>query len=199
MRDDDRTASVVTNLVEALEVDPFYSRITRDFSTDRFLRRRALEAYFDYSMKEGREIGTVQVSDDQTGAAIWTLPQPPSVEAEAKREKHRFLEGVLGRQGMADYDRIIEFMSDRTSRSIDGDAWYLSILGVSPAAQGKGIGSDLLRPTLDEADRAGALCYLETYSPRALRFYGRMGFEVVSSHIEPVTSSEYWVMVRRPR
>lgn len=198
MRSDERASSVVTSLVEALEEDPFYSRITRDFSADRESRRAALAAYFSYSMTEGRRIGRVTVSNDQDGAAIWTLPQPPSVAAEAKREKHRFFEGVLGREGLADYDRIIEFMSERTGRSVKGDAWYLSILGISPAAQGKGVGRSLLLPTLDEADRAGAVCYLETYSPRTLRFYGRMGFGAVASHIEPVTSSEYWVMVRRP-
>ncbi len=195
----ERASSVVTSLTEALEDDPFYSRITMDLSSARSSRRQALEAYFDYSLGEGRRIGRVVVSQDLTGAAIWTLPQPPPVAAEDKREKHRFLEGILGAEGLSDYDRIIEFMSDRTCRSVEEDAWYLSILGVSPSVQGTGVGRSLIQPTLDEADRSGAVCYLETYSPRAIRFYRRAGFEVVASHIEPATSSEYWVMVRRPR
>src|SRR5258707_9810348 len=33
--------------------------------------------------------------------------------------------------------------------------WYLSIIGVTPSAQGQGIGKRLIEPTLAEADDAG--------------------------------------------
>jgi ribosomal protein S18 acetylase RimI-like enzyme len=199
MDEDGNVSTVLTSLVEALEDDPFYVAITRDFSCDRARRREVLAAYFDYSMRAGRAIGRCTVlPGDHRGAAIWTMPQTPGRMAESKREKHRFLERTLGREGLADYDLIIGFMSARTEKAVGHDAWYLSILGVSPEAQGKGIGRMLLRPTLDEADRAGADCYLETYSDRSASFYRRLGFEQVASHTEPVTSSEYWIMVRKP-
>jgi predicted N-acetyltransferase YhbS len=70
---------------------------------------------------------------------------------------------------------------------------------VTPSAQGRGIGARLIEPTLAEADAAGALCYLETFDDRNPRFYQRLGFSAVGSHEEPVTSSPYTIMIRRPK
>jgi ribosomal protein S18 acetylase RimI-like enzyme len=82
--------------------------------------------------------------------------------------------------------------------AVAGMAWYLSIIGVSPAAQGLGVGRGLVQTTLAEADHAGAACFLETFVPRNLAFYERLGFGVVTSHKEPVTSEEYFIMHRTP-
>jgi len=78
-------------------------------------------------------------------------------------------------------------------------AWYLSILGVLPAAQGRGIGAQMLAPALAAADRAGAVCYLESFSERNPAFYGRLGFDAVATHLEPTTAAPYRIMLRRPR
>jgi len=197
MDEDANVSSVLTSLVEALEDDPFYVAITIDFSSDDDRRRAVLAAYFDYSMKEGERLGCCTVlPDDDRGVAIWTKPGHQRLLSESKHDKHRFLESMLGTDGLANYHRIIDFMSPRSERIVGTGTWYLSILGVSPSAQGRGIGRRLLEPTLDEVDRECAVCYLETYSPRSIPFYERLGFRRVVSHIEPVTSSEYWILVR---
>lgn len=192
-----RLITISSSLVDALRGDPFYRTITADLP-DEGTRREALRRYFEYSMLEGERLGCCSILPDDRGAAVWVKPCPEGRALEEKGRKHAFLASILGPQGLADYHRIIGFMSPRSERAVGGDAWYLSILGVSPAAQGTGLGGRLLGPTLAEADAEGAVCYLETYSPRSMRFYGRLGFEQVASHLEPVTSAEYWIMVRRP-
>lgn len=117
-------------------------------------------------------------------------------EAEAKAE---FLIEAMGRRGADTYHRIIDFMRPRSAAVIDGSAWYLSIVGVAPAAQGRGIGAQLIEATLAEADQAGVPCYLETFDGRNPRFYARLGFFAVASHLEPVTTSAYTLMVRTSR
>jgi len=195
----DHESAISMSLVEALENDPFYAAITRDFSGDDVKRHEVLEAYFDYSMKEGMRLGCCTIlPDDDRGAAIWIMPRPQRLLAESRSEKHRFLESILGRGGLEDYHRIIGFMSPRAREVVGSSTWYLSILGVPPNAQNRGLGRRLLEPTLYEADGVDAECYLETYSPRSISFYERLGFECVVSHIEPVTSSEYWIMIRKP-
>ena len=47
----------------------------------------------------------------------------------------------------------------------DRDHWYLMAIGVSPAAQGRRLGSALLAHTLAAADAAGAPAYLEATEP----------------------------------
>jgi GNAT superfamily N-acetyltransferase len=57
------------------------------------------------------------------------------------------------------------------------EAWYLSILGVRPAARGQGIAQRLIEATLKRADEVGVPCFLETFNPLSLPFYRRLGFE----------------------
>ncbi|MEO0539455.1 MAG: GNAT family N-acetyltransferase [Cyanobacteria bacterium P01_A01_bin.105] len=75
--------------------------------------------------------------------------------------------------------------------------WYLGMLGVSPDCQGQGIGSRLLQPVLEAADRTNRPCYLETTTTAAVRFYQRHGFEVV--HQDQCLGHQYWAMKRYPQ
>ena len=88
-------------------------------------------------------------------------------------------------------------MRRRASTVIDESAWYLSIVGVF--GPGHGIGARLMEPTLAEADGAGVDCYLETFDSPNPRFYERLGFSAVGSHVEPVTRSAYTIMNRSPK
>lgn len=56
--------------------------------------------------------------------------------------------------------------------------WYLPWLGVDPARQGNGIGSELLAHCLRIVDSDHLPAYLETPNPKTIRFYERHGFVV---------------------
>jgi GNAT superfamily N-acetyltransferase len=183
--------------VAALEDDPFYRSICAPYDADTARRRPVLAEYFDYSIQEGRELGRcVHLADEARGVAVWLLPQPPEIESRAAQQKRTFLQATLSAEGFANYHRIIEFMSAKSAALIDEAAWYLSIVAVDPAVQGKGLGRKLLEPTIAEADRAGVTCYLETFSPRSLPFYQRLGFAPAARFTEPTTGADYTVMVR---
>jgi GNAT superfamily N-acetyltransferase len=192
--------ATVAALVDSLRYDPFYVAITEDFADSKARRRQALARYFDYSMSEGARMGRLVVwPDPSVGAAVWLLPAETSVyEAEAKA-KAEFLAAALGAAGGDAYRRIIEFMRPRALAAVAESAWYLSIVGVAPSAQGQGIGRRLIEPTLAEADDAGAECYLETFDHRNPGFYQRLGFSTVGSHAEPVTGATYTIMRRSPK
>ncbi len=185
-------------LVESLIDDPFYQAITIDFGEDVVARKRALHAYFAYSLGEAERTGRCTIDEEPTfGAAAWLLPRSP-VEITESSAKIKHLSDVFGPGGNENYYRILRFMGPRAEQIVPADAWYLSIIGVLPSAQGKGIGSRLLAETLAEAQDSGVSCYLETFSPRNLAFYERIGFKRIAAHLEPTTDAEYIVMRRDP-
>ena len=185
--------------VSALEQDPFYRSITAELDGDDTRRREALAAYFDYSIGQGRRLGrVVHLEADDMGVAVWVLPQSDEVQQRERLRKLDYLHGVLGEVGWEHYQRIIEYMSARAHTVVARSAWYLSIVAVAPQVQACGLGTRLLAPTLAEADTATAVCYLETFNPRSLHFYERLGFVTRAEFDEPTTRARYAVMVRAP-
>lgn len=186
------------SLVEALQDDPFYIAITSSPEIGD-QRRNKLAEYFSYSLQEAHELGRAVYLEDRTlGASAWLLPAGEHREKSASARKHEFLEQCLGRHGLETYKAIVKWMSQRSAPLLKG-AWYLSIVGVAPHAQGRGLGQRLLDPTLAEADAAGAECYLETFSRRNGRFYERLGFRTMQVFREPTTDSDYALMTRPSR
>jgi GNAT superfamily N-acetyltransferase len=55
--------------------------------------------------------------------------------------------------------------------------YYIPYVGVRPEMQGRGIGTELLRPILDRCDREGLPAYLEATCERNAALYERLGFE----------------------
>jgi ribosomal protein S18 acetylase RimI-like enzyme len=74
--------------------------------------------------------------------------------------------------------------------------WYLMMLGVGPAYQNQGVGSALIQPILDKADRENMPCYLETSTAAAVRFYQRHGFKVVETIDLAPEQIQIWMMKR---
>jgi GNAT superfamily N-acetyltransferase len=81
--------------------------------------------------------------------------------------------------------------------------WYVEMVGVTPEANGKGYGRELMEKVNDLADEVGVLCYLECgLSKRG--FYEKMGYRVLSTRSveDPVDSKreplECYLMIRRP-
>jgi GNAT superfamily N-acetyltransferase len=184
-------------LVESLWDDPFYQSISVDFEKDLPARKRVLTEYFAYSLAEAQRTGRyVAHQDAALGAAAWLLPRSPAVDAAESSAKSAYLKDVLGPKGNDNYHRIVEFMGPRAEQVVPAHAWYLSIVGVMPAAQGRGLGAQLLTGTLLEAKSAGASCYLETFTPLNVAFYERIGFKSVARHLEPTTNAHYVVMLR---
>jgi len=94
------------------------------------------------------------------------------------------------------------------------EAWERKMLGeragtvarlervtVLPARQGQGIGSAALRVALQEADNLGLAVYLCTQEERNVRFYRRLGFEVIADEQCPLGDDgnfRNWMLLRDP-
>ena len=195
-----KTDPACTSVVAALEDDPFYLSISEAFAGDVAERRSVLTRYFAYSIEEGRSLGrTVHLADPSCGVAVWLLPQSDEIRASAAARKRQFLERTLGARGARNYASMVECMSDKSKALVHERAWYLSIIAVDPSLHGRGLGQQLLAPTLREVDANGAVSYLETFGLRTVRFYERLGFATAARFDEPTTGAQYALMVRNPQ
>ena len=133
----------------------------------------------------------VYVSDDLSGAAVWTLPNRWHV---GWRET-----GELARL-MLNYRLPILFAGlQRLERSHPHEphSFYLAVLGTDPQHQGKGVGTALMQPVLELCDRDGLPAYLESSKERNIDFYSRFGFRV-REEVKLPTGPKMWPMWRDP-
>jgi GNAT superfamily N-acetyltransferase len=76
--------------------------------------------------------------------------------------------------------------------------WYISLIGVRPEAQGKGLSRAVLRPMFDTADRDHIPIYLETASEGNVTIYKKFGF-ALCNYRELTGGLANWEMVREPQ
>jgi ribosomal protein S18 acetylase RimI-like enzyme len=137
---------------------------------------------FDYGTAHGLENGLA--------VALWLPPGiGPDEETFARLASESIDEQILH-----DFNGVFEQM-DQLHPS--ADLWYLTLTGVDPAAQGRGLGSRLLRYGLAICDRDGLPAYLEATNPRSRELYQRHGFKVIGV-IQAGSSPPMWAMLREP-
>jgi ribosomal protein S18 acetylase RimI-like enzyme len=129
--------------------------------------------------------------DGYLGAALWL---PPDVHPD-ETALAALLQRTIPEKNQQEIFAFIEQM-DRSHPS--EPHWYLPMIGVDPAQQGKGYGSALLKHALERCDGEGKLAYLEASSPKSIPLYQRHGFELVST-IQVGSSPPLFPMVRKPQ
>ena len=93
------------------------------------------------------------------------------------------------------YGRAVETLR---TEAMAGPHWYLAGIGVDPVEQRRGVGSALLRPGLEAAERAALPAVLLTNNVENLTFYEQHGFVVVREARTPPGGPNAWAMVRSP-
>lgn len=189
--------AIASALYVALTEDPFYITLEQKAAIDPETAKKAMLKYMDYSMKEARSHGKLYLTKDLThGACLWSKPVDKALGLQITKDKKQFLLDHLGRESLDTYCQIVDFMSEKSRQVVSDKFWYLSILGISPDHQGKGLGLELMLPVLDLTDKIGTATYLETFTPKNFGFYKRLGFFEAKTVHEPVTGADYAIMIR---
>jgi GNAT superfamily N-acetyltransferase len=190
---------LATSLYDALLTDPFYIRLLQSVA-DSHENQQALIKYMDYSIVEAARYGRLFIPQEHKyGVSIWSKPLDADADQLKYQQKKDFLKAELGDATLDAYMQMTAFMGAQTAALIPTHSWYLSIVGIKPRFQGKGLGPALLYPVLDETDKLQVPTYLETFTPRNISFYNRIGYETAATFIEPLTNSPYWILVRPPK
>jgi ribosomal protein S18 acetylase RimI-like enzyme len=114
-----------------------------------------------------------QISDF-SGAAVWL---PPGVELDQDAMVGQ-LERTLDGQRL----KVVFAMLEQMGRYHPAEPhWYLWMIGVDPAKQGRGYGKALLRYALNRIDQQGIPAYLENSNPANTGLYEQHGFQVLGT------------------
>jgi ribosomal protein S18 acetylase RimI-like enzyme len=177
----------ISTLMLAFAGDPVVRWALQDPYTYAVFWPRIIEAFGGRAF----ESGTAHAVDGFTAVALWL---PPSVGSDEATMSGLVYESAAD-SAQPDLDGFFEQMG---SFHPSFPHWYLPLAGVDPPAQGRGLGSTLLRHGLEAPDREGLPAYLEATAPRNRDLYARHGFEVIGV-IQQGGSPPMWPMLRHSR
>jgi len=142
--------------------------------------------------------GEGYATPERDGVALWLLPGKTTMTP-----GRMFRAGMLSaplRLGLNTFGRFMGFTqhADKIHKKFAPmPHYYLFMLGVCPAAQGKGVGGLLLADMLSKVDLEGMPAYLETQNERNVGFYQKYGFEVAAEEPFPkLEGLRNWGMLR---
>jgi GNAT superfamily N-acetyltransferase len=189
-------AAAALLLARAFAADPFIGH----FMADPRRRRLALPPFFAAVLHELIESQAVYVSEHAgslAGVAAW-LPPEPETPSRGARWRSRLASArvqLLFPRSASHLRAGFDALGEQHPRE---PHWYLAFVGIDPDEQRRGLGRRLLQPVLDQADRTGDLCYLETPFPETRAFYRKLRFDE-TAELRPVAGAPpVWTMTRRP-
>jgi ribosomal protein S18 acetylase RimI-like enzyme len=118
--------------------------------------------------------GTAYTADRHAGVALWL---PPGVEPDREALIASFARAVPEEK----HSTLFAIAEQMDGYHVEGPHWYLPLIGVDPARQGRGLGSALMEHALRQCDRDRHPAYLESTNPANLPLYERHGFRVLGT------------------
>jgi GNAT superfamily N-acetyltransferase len=183
----DRDA-IAALLHEVFRDDP----VSRWVFPDAAHREEAHPRLFGAFLDHGLEHGTVHVTADGAGAAVWFAVA--GGELRGGDDLGARLEKVdPGNDRLPTLGELTEAV-----HPVDRDHAYLQAIAVAQDRQGHGIGTALLVPVLEQCDREGLPAYLEASNADSRRLYERHGFVTLDPVVALPDGPPMYAMWREP-
>lgn len=189
------TAPVSRTLARAFATDPVVDWFVRDDGR----RERALKTWFDFAVtKLGLPGGETWMAEDASTVALW-IPPPQDVMQLSLVDEIAAIPTFLSVVSFSRLGRMQRLRAAFDANHPKAPHWYLFFLAVEPDRQGQGLGSAILKATLDKVDAKREAAYLEASSEKNVPLYQRHGFEIVSEFSPEPTGPTLWGMWRKPQ
>jgi ribosomal protein S18 acetylase RimI-like enzyme len=157
-------------------------------------RRARLRRFFGIELRHmALPRGQVWTTDEISGAALIMPPGAWRAPLHATVLEGRAFWPRLGRAM-----RLGAAIEWRHGREVREQHCYVRDVGVLPDMQGRGLGSALMRPTLERCDQESLPAYLEASSERSAALYERLGFQLMRE-LRVGDSPPLRLMIRPPR
>jgi len=136
------------------------------------------------------ELGVLWRIHGCDGGATWLPPAVTERFAEIELASRAAINSLTGDGGV----RHAAFWDWLGTHMPDEPCWFLDLVAVAPAAQGRGFGRTLVMHGLERARADGCPAFLETGTPRNVPFYQSLGFQIVDEQQAPDGGPMIWFM-----
>jgi GNAT superfamily N-acetyltransferase len=193
---DDQEGACGALLAGAFVDDPIFDWIEPDAAA----RRQFLDGFFLALTRRSHRLAVaLATSPALLGASLWKGPDltrlTPAQLAMTGLDR---VGDLLSPAARGRFDALFDPVEASLAADVPERHWYLGVLGVAPGHQGKGIGSRLMRPILERADRERLPVTLETAKPKNLPLYERHGFDVLRELAPPAPGGPVVWTMKRP-
>jgi GNAT superfamily N-acetyltransferase len=199
----DRTQIAMASEVaaKAFADDPVFQYLTPD---DPELRFQAMIWLMNRAIAYCMQYDHVYTTPDVQGIAAWLPPgefssDPLQLLRMMMRLQLYALPWQVGWNRLGQWLNVLATTEKAHHQDMGNSPhWYLGIMVVHPAFQGKGLGCQLLQPMLRQASEEGLPCYLVTFTEQAVHFYQKNGFEIVRQQKLASNAPRFWTLKRNP-
>ena len=191
----DHFATSVAATSRAFWPDPMFGFFARNSVQEHMMLPHFISAVMGDSLRHG-EVDVITHNGRVVASASWLLPgDAPRSWMRELRISLRCARALVTGKNRIKGIKLLDAMAKKHPKE---PHWYLGLLGVDPAFQGKGLGGTLLNKRILECDATHMPIYLETQKPENLPYYERFGFAVVEE-IRHEGCPPLWTMWRAPR
>jgi ribosomal protein S18 acetylase RimI-like enzyme len=180
-------AAAIDTVVLAFAADPV-SRWTWPYAWQYLASMPRLASAFG---ARAFEHATAYRTDAYAGVALWL---PPGIHP----DEDMLVQIVQTTVSSGLHDDVFAVFEQMAKYHPTDPHWFLPLIGVDPAHQGKGHGDALMAHALQRCDHDHAPAYLESTNPRNISLYLRHGFEELG-RIQVGSSPPLVPMLRPPR
>lgn len=160
--------TVIQTMTRAFSADP----VARWFYPDSEHYEQHFPSFVGAFAGAAFEHGSADCLEDYSAAAFWF---PPGARADDQALAMLLRDSIPERR----HAEVLALLEQMEHNHPAEPHWYLPMIGVRPAKQGRGYGSALLEHGLKRCDADNKLAYLESSSPRNIPLYERHGFELL--------------------
>jgi len=189
-----RVKEAVDLLVRAFMPDPIFSYYFPDDNQRAEVFRNFINDLVRAHIRFGHVYAAV-LDEKLVAAAVWRPPdagEPTARDRKRQTLTEKRVHAIDSKGATAIFEGFVGLEAGHPAEP----HWYLFFTGVEPAMQGRGIGSRLLAPVLELADRSHTLCYLETPFRQTHEFYRRLGFSIATEGHPFAGAPTLWTMIR---
>jgi ribosomal protein S18 acetylase RimI-like enzyme len=158
-------------------------------------RHNKLKIMFQVFVKFGILYGEVYAPSPKIeGISLW-VPSKTKKITSWRAFRSGFM-GMVSKLNATERKLFIQYgkeMDEHTLYLLKNEHWFLFILGVDPAHQMKGFGTQLLEPMLKRALSEKVPVMLDTNKEKNVAYYERFGFKVEKRYT--VFGNQHWGMV----